>query len=432
MSAPAIGTLHPAPRRLLSRLLPTSGPARGLAAATLVNSIGTGAFAATCTIYYVHVVGLSIAKVGTGLALAGCAGLLMGIPSGHLADRVGAKQVFVTLTVVQGSAIAGYAVIATWPQFVIASAVAIGAERAVAGVRNAFIASVVVGTDRVGVRAYLRSVSNAGSSLGAGAASLVLLADTPAAFRVLLLFDAATCYLCAILVLRIRSAPAAPGDVAGRQTGWLIRERRFLTMAAAQAILSLHTSVLTIAVPLWIVTRTEQPKVTIAILLTASTAGAVLLQVPVSKRAGTPRGAARAAWQAGGYLAAGCLAFPCTATGGRWAAAVLLAAGGAARLVGELLQAASGWAMSFTATPPGQAGLYQSTYSTAYSVATMAGPAVCTAVVAAPGPIGWFALAAIFAIAGITAAVQAPRPALEDHSVAANSLQGKQLRSPYA
>jgi MFS family permease len=246
----------------------------------MVNSVGTGAFAATCTIYFVHVVGLSIHQVGAGLALAGCTGVLAGIPAGRLADRVGAKPILVGLTLVQGSAIAGYAMITSWPQFVIAATAAVGAERAMAGVRNAFIGSVVVGTDRVGVRAYLRSVTTAGSAIGAGAATFVLLIDIPAAFRIVLGVDAATCYLCALLVLRIPSALASSARRACRRVGRQLPDRRFLVMAAAQAVLSLHTAVLTIAVPLWIVARTEQPRATIAMMLAANTAGAIDLPRP--------------------------------------------------------------------------------------------------------------------------------------------------------
>ena len=48
-------------------------------------------------IFFTESVGLSAAKVGLGLTIAAAVALLVGVPAGRLADRVGPRTVAVTL-----------------------------------------------------------------------------------------------------------------------------------------------------------------------------------------------------------------------------------------------------------------------------------------------------------------------------------------------
>src|SRR3954469_2906974 len=81
----------------LSRLVPTPGPVRALALVTLVNTTGNGVFFTLSALYFTRIVGLSVAEVGLGLGIAAFAGLLAGVPVGHLADRRGPREVMVVL-----------------------------------------------------------------------------------------------------------------------------------------------------------------------------------------------------------------------------------------------------------------------------------------------------------------------------------------------
>jgi len=219
-----------------------------LAVATLVTSLGDGAFFATGTVYLVSVVGLSVGDLASGLALAGGCGLAAGIPLGRLADRVGSKPVLVALMVLQGAAVFAYVGVATWGEFVAAATLAVGAERGAAGVRNSFIAAITEGAHRVRARAFLRSVSNSGASLGAAGGAAVLASGSRSAFTVLLVADGLTFLFAAAIVARIRVPRSTCVPNRGTQLA-VLRDRRFLAMACSQSFLSLHVAILTIALP---------------------------------------------------------------------------------------------------------------------------------------------------------------------------------------
>lgn len=161
---------------------------------------------------------------------------------------------------------------------------------------------------------------------------------------------------------------------------------------------------LTLTLPLWIITRTTAPPLTISVLLVGSTVLAITLQVPVSRLATTARGATRSSWLAGLCIATGCSAFAFTSNTSLRLTVTLLVIGAALRLVGERLQAASGWTMSFSAPPPGRAATYQATYSTAFNAAAVIGPLMSGWIVTREGGTGWLAAAGLFACAGATAA----------------------------
>lgn len=76
-----------------------SGPARTLACAILVTAIGNGLYLAGAVLFLTRSVGLSGTDVGIGLTIAGMTGLGAGPVVGHLADHLGAREVYlVTLT----------------------------------------------------------------------------------------------------------------------------------------------------------------------------------------------------------------------------------------------------------------------------------------------------------------------------------------------
>jgi len=83
-------------------------PLRRLATGTLLSAIGNGAWYTSWALFLTRSVGLSPAQVGVGMMLAGGVGLLAATPLGWLADRVGAREVYAALLLVQGAAALGY------------------------------------------------------------------------------------------------------------------------------------------------------------------------------------------------------------------------------------------------------------------------------------------------------------------------------------
>src|SRR3954469_5451555 len=79
-------------------------PVRRMAVGALVTSVGNGAWYTSWAVFLTRSVGLSPAAVGLGMTLAGGCAILFATPIGHLADRLGPREVFAGLQVVRAAA----------------------------------------------------------------------------------------------------------------------------------------------------------------------------------------------------------------------------------------------------------------------------------------------------------------------------------------
>src|SRR3954447_26312868 len=85
-------------------MLPPAGPLRRLAWGTLVSSVGNGAWYTSFALFLTRSVGLAPAEVGVGLTVAGVLAIVAATPLGHLADRLGAREVYAALLATQAGA----------------------------------------------------------------------------------------------------------------------------------------------------------------------------------------------------------------------------------------------------------------------------------------------------------------------------------------
>lgn len=388
--------------RLLQGAVPARGPLRVLAVINAANSVGDGAFAAVTVVFLVRVVRLQPGSVTTGMAVAGALALLAGIPAGLLADRIGPPRVYQWLCVAEGVSVALYPLIRGLAPFVILVCLGTCADRATAGVRNGMIARVIEPSGRVAARAYLRSVTSTGTAVGAALGAVPLAVPSRLRMSGVFELDALSFVAAALVARRLHAGdeqPAGPGIVRGLLGDW-----SFLSASVLQALLSLNSVILTVALPLWIVTRTAAPAELIGGILVASTVGAVLLQVPVSRIVGTCCPTGRATWVAGVLVAAACLVLAVTPGRGALPVSLLLLTAAALRLAGDLLQSVAGWSMSAAAPPAGHESTYQSVYSSGFTLAAALGPALSGWAVTRPAGTGWLAAAGWFIAVGVLAA----------------------------
>ncbi|MBW6436976.1 MFS transporter [Actinoplanes hulinensis] len=378
-----------------------TGPARKLVTAQLVTNIGNGAFATCSALYFTQVLGFSPAALGLGLAAAGVAGVLAGVPAGHLADRYGARRVAVLLVALTGVAAAGYIVLGSYPAFVAIACAWALFDRGGYAARQALMAAVLSGQDLVQARARLRVVTNIGMAIGAGVGALALAADTPQAYRIVLGLDALTFLGCAVLLRRL---PAAPPTAAVRQPGEprlaVLRDRPYATITLLSMVMSLHVPVLDVILPLWIVLHTDAPKPLTAALVVLNTVTVVLLQVRVTTGIDTVPTAVRATRTAALVLAGMCLFF--AASDGRDAvvATVLLVAAAGLHVYGEMVQSSAAWVFAYELAPPDRQGQYQGFFNSGTAVSQMVAPAALTLLLIEGGRPGWLVLAAAFLAAG--------------------------------
>jgi hypothetical protein len=378
-------------------LVPEPGPARPLALVYLVDGVGTGLWLAASVLYLTRSVGLSTAQVGVGLSIGGVVGLVGAVPLGRFADRHGLRGVCIGLTLAQAVLMAGYVAVRSVLPFVALTALFTLAQRGGNAVRNALLGAAVGERHRLRVRAYCRSAANVGLSLGALAAAPVLAADSRPAYVAAVLGNAASFLLVGLALLAV---PAVGARAARRSGIGAVSDGRYVAMTVLTGLLALHKPVLTVAIPLWVAQRTAAPRSLVSALLVVNTVLTVVLQVPLARGAGSRAGAFRVLRRSGLTLAASCALLATAAGRPAPVAAALLVVGVAVLTVGELLQSAGGWELSYDLAPAEAQGEYQAAYSMLNGVRDSVGPAVVTAAVLGGGVGGWVVLAAGFAAVG--------------------------------
>jgi hypothetical protein len=368
------------------------GPLRRLAAGTLLSAVGNGAWYTSWALFLTRSVGLSPAQVGVGMTIAGVVGLLAATPLGWLADRLGAREVFAVLLVLQGVAAVAYLEVDAFAPFVVIASVA-EAARGSGGARNALVLGLTPrAEERLAALGSLRSISHFGWAIGALAGAVIIGVDSRSGYVALLLLNATSYLAYAALVASVPRVGCAPERRALR----VVHDRPYVTLAALMGILALCWAMMSSGLPLWVALHTDAPRSVSAVIVVLNSLLIALLQVRVSSGMVTPRVAARGAVVSASLLAASCLLFAVTAGwGGTWVVVVLVAAG-IVHTAGELAFVAASWGLSVPLMPADAPGEYQGVFATGEATALMVAPALMTTLVAGWGQPGWLVLAAIF------------------------------------
>jgi hypothetical protein len=387
-----------------------AGPLRRVAAGTLASAVGNGAWYTSWALFLTRSVGLSPAQVGIGMTAAGVAGLVCATPAGYLADRLGAREVYATLLGVQAAAALAYLAVGGMAAFVVVACIA-EAARSGGGARNALVLGLT--HDHLTALGALRSISHLGWAGGAIAGAVIIGVDSRAAYVALLLLNAASYLVFAVLVL---SVPRV-GVASGRRGLRVVRDRPYVTLAGLVGVLALCWAMLSSGLPLWVALHTDAPRSISAVIVVLNSLAIALLQVRVSRLMVSPGAAARGAVLSGSVLAASCVLFALTAGGSGAAVVALFLVAAVVHTAGELLFVAASWGLSIPLMPRGAAGEYQGVFATGEATALMAAPALMTTLVADWGQPGWLVLAVIFLLPAL-AAVPVTRWALRTRTVA--------------
>ncbi|MET7878639.1 MFS transporter [Micromonospora profundi] len=381
------------------RLLPPSGPARTLTLGTLVKTIGRGLWLVSSALFLTRSVGLSPTQVGIGLTISALVGVLASAPSGYLADRVGPRGMQVGALVAAGTLTTGLIAVRSFPAFLVVGAATALADAVERGARGALIAGTVPADQRVQTRAYLRATTNVGISVGAVLGGFAIASDTHTGYVALILTAAAASLVAAAVLLRLPTvAPVAAPTHGPRLIA--LRDRPFLVFTLLDGLMSMHFSLLTIALPLWIAGHTRASLWMISVLTLVNTALVVLLQVRAARGADTLLGAARSSRRAGVAIALACLLFAASGALPAAGAIGLLCCGSLVHGTGELWHSAAGWGISFGLAPADAQGQYQGTYGMGYELGKMLAPVVVTSLALGWGVPGWVALGGLFLLLG--------------------------------
>jgi MFS family permease len=380
----------------LSKLLPPTPALRSFALANLVNTVGSGLFITGGTLYFTRVIGLSLPQVGMGLSITIGAALLVMVPLGRIADRVGAKRVYLALLLLQSACMAAYTVVGSFAAFIVVAALSAVADRGINGTVGAVIHDLADGENRVSIRAYLRSVTNIGFAVGTLLAGVALQIGTAEAYRTVVFGNALMFLAAALLVLRVPSkrTPQTPPRPAGEPQRTVLKDRHYVAVSAANAALTLHFELLSFALPLWIVMRTDAPPATVSAVFVINTAMIVLLQVRASRRITSVADSVRELRVVGTLLVGSCVLMAITAHTHAWLTLGILVLWATTYTIAELFHSAVEFSLSFDLADDSRQGEYQSTFALARGIVRAISPALLSALVLdSSSGAGWIIVA---------------------------------------
>ncbi|WP_329491127.1 MFS transporter [Kitasatospora sp. NBC_01246] len=384
------------------RSVPPAGARRTLAAAQLISSIGDGAYFTCSALYFTHVVGLSPARLGLGLAVAWAIGSLAGVPLGHLADRRGARGTAVLLALATGAAVASFLVVHSFAAFLLAASVYATTQSGLTAARQALVGGLVPREERTELLARLQSTLNAGLALGAALGGVVLTVGTRTAFLAAFLVTALGFLGAGLTLLRLPAVAPGRDRTGAAPRLEVLSDRPFAVVTLLNTVLLLRMPLLSLVIPLWIAERAPGLGWLGSGLFVLNTVGVMLFQVRVARRVTGLRTASRAVREAGVVLLVSCVVFAVAAAAGLppWALGGLLVAAAALQVAGELRQSAGSWQIAFDLAPAHQTGQYQGFFGSGVAVARTVGPLLLTTLLLSWGTPGWLLLGALFAAAG--------------------------------
>jgi MFS family permease len=413
--------------------LPPEQVARRLLIVSFIDSLGTGMFLTGSALFFTRAIGLSVRQVGFGLSLASVIGFCCSVPAGKLSDRVGARPVLVGLQFWRGSCFIAYPFVHDFPAFLVVAALAGAGEWAAPPVVQSLVGSLVADKSRVRTMSAVMMVRNVGFTLGAATATTAIAAGHTSVYRLLVFGYAATFLISGTVLWFLRIQPRsaepdgqAPGSPGTESVPHQPRRRpgpRYLVLAALNGVLYLHAVILSVGLPLWVVTATKGPPALLGLIVVLNTFLAVSLQMRLSRGVDGVQPAAARQLRGGVCLAVCCLLVAVTASTDRVLTVVLVLAAVIMLTTGEVYQAVGGWGLSFELSPQVGRGYFLSVYSLGSTGAMIVGPWLLTSVIIPGGRVGWAGLAAVLIAAGacVPLLARGARPLLplsEDQMVA--------------
>ncbi|MEY4291417.1 MAG: hypothetical protein RL130_1359 [Actinomycetota bacterium] len=385
--------------QLIQKAIPQEPHLRILALSTFINTFGNGLFMTVDVIYFTTIVGLSPAQVALAISIAGGLALTLSVPSGHIADRFGPRNISAIAVAAEGIAMAGLYFVHSYTPFLIIHII-MGMLGVVAQTtRMATIAKLGGEESRVRLRAYQRAVTNFGISVGTLFAGIGLAYNTETGYKALLLGDAITFVIAGLLYMKLPFVE--PTVERGEPFSFeAMKDKVFLGATLSNAFMSVHFVLQSVGIPLWVVRETNAPRWWVSVIMLMNTIAVMLLQVAASKGSATLYGGAKSYRLASYFISLACILYAYAHGVNAIVAALLLSLGMASHIVGELIGSAGSWSIGFGLADENHQGQYQGVWGLSWGLSGTLGPSLVTALVIGMGISGWWILAVVFAING--------------------------------
>jgi MFS family permease len=391
------------PASILSRFRPPSPLAGRLAGQSLLFALGEGTFMTGSAVFFTQIVGLSAAQVGLGLTLAGGAAFLAAWPMGKLVDRFGPKRMWALSATGQASLFALWPFIGGFGGYV-AMAVAMEVLGSLGGASHgAYTIDVLPPDERVRSRAYMYSALNVGFTLGSLVGGIALAFESNDLLHGLPWFTTVAFLVNAAAILRLPNAShdertpeerkvKLPGPGPMRNPGWL-------ASTFFVGVLWTNQVLLNIVIPLWLVEKTDAPRVLLAFLFGTNTVMCIFLPMAAARGVKDVTTALRAIRVSAVFFVVSCLITLATHDTIGWVTIALVWLGHVTVTGAELYLSAASWSFEAELMDPRRRGEYQGAAELSGTLGRVWAPAVYTFLAMTWGAAGWLLIAAIVVVA---------------------------------
>jgi MFS family permease len=390
----------------LKEYVPPTRDGRRFAIVSLADSTGTGFYIAGGTVFFIMVMRLSVTQVGLGLTIGALVGFLAAVPVGSLVLRLGALRAFQVLQLWRGFWFCVLAFAHGFPELVAITSLMSLAQGPIWPMTQLIVGAIVQDEDRTKTMASIRSIRNVGFSLGALSAVPLLGLGTAGASRWVVIADSLSFLVSAALLRAMRTAVAPEGHAPGHWYKALssFRDWRYLSLTIANAVLALHSSLLAVGLPLFVIHSTKAPHSVLGVLVATNTILAVTLQVRFARGVSSSRAGSRALRNGGLSLALCCLILVAVGRAGVAMSVGLLLVAVALLTFGEMWQSVGAWDLSVRHAPKERRPQYLMAFYLGAQAETIVGPALFGFVVATRSMLAWVGTGLFFALAaGATA-----------------------------
>jgi MFS family permease len=406
---------------LKDRLAPPSPLAGRLATQSLLFALGEGTFMTGSAVFFTQLVGLTAAQVGLGLTTAGVAAFLAAYPAGRLVDRIGPKRSWAVSACAQGVLFTAWPFIHGFTSYVVMAVVMEVAGSLGGAAHGAYTIDVLPANERVRSRAYMYSALNLGFTLGALVGGIALAFDSDTVLRSVPWLTSVLFLVNAVAISRLPAAShdlrtaedravKIPGPGPMKNVGWLVGSFFHGTLWTNQVLLN-------IVIPLWLVERTDAPRVLLAFLFGTNTVMCIFLPMSAARGVHSVPTALRALRVSASFFVVSCVITLLTHDTVGWLTIALVWLGHVTVTGAELYLSAGSWSLEAELMDPRRRGEYQGAAELTGTLGRVWAPALYTFLAMNWGAAGWLIIAGIVVLAtiGIHPATRANQRFLRAH-----------------
>ncbi|HRC41072.1 MAG TPA: MFS transporter [Tetrasphaera sp.] len=237
---------------------PDASHHKALVLGLAIDALGSGVFMPASIVYFLVTTDVGTAGVGLALSVAAVAAVPFVLLSGVLVDRFGPKRVILAGNLISAVAFTSFLWAHSFWSIVAVEALAALGLSVFWSAFSPLVASATPEGEREVWFGFLGALRNVGFALGGLVAGLAMTVGTVAAYRTLVLANAASYLLAFAALARVPhgAAPEAshPAD-AGASVGWgvLLRDRGYLALVGVNTAAALCTLTLNVAIPVYVI-----------------------------------------------------------------------------------------------------------------------------------------------------------------------------------